>query len=459
MGVYGFTLWGVGLLGILANLGLPSAATKYIAEFLGRGDRQTAAHVSRRLLLAQALLALGVAGGTAILGMTLAGSYRKVLFVGAALIVPRAVQQALSASLAGVQRYDRISAMSFWVGIGEILSVSLAAVRHCGTVGMLAALLAGDSAGLAFALFAVKKAILWTPSSFPLPEMDRTLRRIRKYSLTVSYILILNAIVWERSEVLFLKGFSTLSQIAFYSIAFGLAGKLSEIAAVCTNTLMPLSSEAYGRSGWDDLRTVYGSGIKYIQMLIVPLAMFGVAFSRPAVRLLYGESFLPLVPVLQVLLAGVAISTLGGVASSLIYALDKQPFIAQFGTAVAVANLLLDLILIPRYGALGAAIANSSAQVLAVTAGLAYARGLLACSYPWKDTLQIYLASALAASPALLLAHWECGWATIFAGTALGMVGYLSLLIVLGVLGRNGLELVKQTARRWRNPQAQYVSG
>ena len=38
MGVYGFTVWLVGMLGVFANLGLPGAATKYIAEFLGRGD-------------------------------------------------------------------------------------------------------------------------------------------------------------------------------------------------------------------------------------------------------------------------------------------------------------------------------------------------------------------------------------------------------------------------------------
>ena len=381
--------------------------------------------------------------------MTLARNYRQLLLIGAALIVPRAIQQALSASLSGVQRYDRIAAMSFWVAIGEILAVSLAARLHCGTAGMLAALLVGDSLGLAFALFAVKRAILWPPSLSQPAGMEQTLRRIRKYLFTVSYILLLNAIVWERSEVLFLKGFSTLSQIGFYSVAFALAGKLSEMATVCTSTLMPLSSEAYGRSGIHDLRAVYYSGIKYIQMLIVPLVMFGAVLSGAAVRLLYGEKFLPLVPVLQILLAGVAVATLGGVASSLIYALDEQPFIAKFGTAIAVLNLLLDLILIPRWGAMGAAIANSTAQVLAVMVGLVYAKGLLACAFPWTETLKIYLAAAISASPAFLLAHRESGWAALCAGTAVGVICYLSLLIGLGVIGKDGLALVQETFHRF----------
>jgi O-antigen/teichoic acid export membrane protein len=449
MGVYGLTVWLVGVLGIFANLGLPGAATKYIAEYLGRGDRQTASHVSRRLLLAQVVLAAGAAGGTAIVGMTLAGRYRQLLLIGAALVMAKAMQQALSASLAGVQRYDRIAAMSFWVAIGEIVIVSLAARRHCGTVGMLEAVLVGDSLGLAFGLFVVRRTILWPPFSSPPAGMEQTLRRVRKYSLTVSYILLLNAIVWERSEVLFLKGFSTLSQIGFYSIAFALAGKLSEMATVCTSTLMPLSSEAYGRSGLQELRAVYYSGMKYIQMLIVPLAMFGADLSGAAVRLLYGEKFLPLVPVLQILLAGVAVATLGGVASSLIYALDKQPFMAKFGTAVAVLNILLDLLLIPRWGAMGAAIANSSAQVLAVLIGLVYAKSLLACAFPWKETLKIYTAAAVSATPAFFLAQEQSGQAALLAATALGVVCYLSLLIILGAIGKDGLALIKETFYRF----------
>ena len=33
----------------------------------------------------------------------------------------------------------------------------------------------------------------------------RICRRIRKFSLTISYVLLLDAIVWQRSEVFFLK--------------------------------------------------------------------------------------------------------------------------------------------------------------------------------------------------------------------------------------------------------------
>src|SRR5271167_1640057 len=65
MGVYGYAMWLVGTLGVLANIGLPAAITKYVSEFIGRGDTATAARLGKRLLLTQLAVAAGVSGLTA----------------------------------------------------------------------------------------------------------------------------------------------------------------------------------------------------------------------------------------------------------------------------------------------------------------------------------------------------------------------------------------------------------
>jgi len=333
--------------------------------------------------------------------------------------------------------------VSFCVAVGEVVSVLLAAASHLGTVGMIAAILAGDTVGLAVGFFAVRKALLWPSAALHKGRMDKEFRRIRKFSWTVSYVLILNAVVWQRSEVLFLKWFSSLPQIAFYSIAFALAGKLSDIANVCTGTLMPLSSEAYGRSGLTDLRAIYTSGLKYIQMGIVPLVLFGIVLSRPAVRLVYGECYLPLVPVLQILLATVAVTTMGGVASALVYATDKQAFIAKFGTAVALLNILMDLIFIPRFGAIGAAIANGGTQVLAVVVGLVYTKSILSSPFPLTDTARIYAAALLAMTPVLFasLTTAKLGYLLV---VAFGAFVYIVALVAMGAVGSSEASFLRK---------------
>ena len=444
MGVFGFTLWLVALLGIVANLGLPSAATKYISEHLGRGDPEAASHIGRRLLLRQLLLAIVVVGAAAMAAVAFGRSYKAVFLIGAVLVLPRAVQDALAGSLAGAQRYDGMALVSFCVAVAEVACVLSAAALHLGIVGIIAALLAGDTAGLTFGFLAVRKSLLWPSTAFRKGKLDQEFSRIQKFSWTVSYVLILNAVVWQRSEVLFLKWFSSLPQIAFYSIAFALAGKLSDIANVCTNTLMPLSSEAYGRSGLADLRAIYTHGLKYIQMGIVPLVLFGIVLSLPVVSLVYGERYLALVPVLQILFATVAVTTMGGVGSSLIYATDKQAFIAKFGTAVALLNIFLDLILIPRFGAIGAAIANGGAQVLAVVAGLVYTKSILSSPFPWRDSARIYAAALLAVTPVLYASLNGANAGFLLVVVVFGVFVYFAGLAAMGAVGTSEASFLRK---------------
>ena len=65
LGVYSYAMWIVGTLGILANIGLPAALTKYVSEFMGSGDQATAVRVGKRLLRIQLIAGLIVAALTA----------------------------------------------------------------------------------------------------------------------------------------------------------------------------------------------------------------------------------------------------------------------------------------------------------------------------------------------------------------------------------------------------------
>lgn len=111
MGVYSYAMWLVGTLGILANIGLPAALTKYVSEYLGSGDKATAARIGKRLLLTQLFVALGVSGLTACLWF-FKTPYRSIIVLAAVMILLQALQQGLLAALAGVQRFDKIAWIS-----------------------------------------------------------------------------------------------------------------------------------------------------------------------------------------------------------------------------------------------------------------------------------------------------------------------------------------------------------
>jgi O-antigen/teichoic acid export membrane protein len=445
MGIYSYAMWIVGTVGILANVGLPAALTKYVSEFMGSGDRATAVRVGKRLLRTQLIVGIGVALLTASCWF-LKTPYRNIIVLAAVMILMQALQQGMLAALAGVQRFDRIAWISFYAAMAQVGAVGLAAILHASVMGMLWATLAGLAVGTWLSYRAVDTLLLKLPASGTLsaPQTKDIFTRIRQFSITISYILLLDTIIWQRSEVLFLKWYSTLPQIAFYTLAFSIATKLSEVSATFSSTLLPLYSESYGRTGLKDIGTVYVKALKYLQMVMVFPCLLTAAICGPLVELLYGSNYSPVILPLQLLLISLAITSIGVVGSPLLVGTEKQSFIAKYGTFVAVVNVTLDFILIPRHGALGAAIANCTAQVIGVLGGTFYTIRYARTSFPWRTTATIYLASAVSVAPVLYVFSGATTIGLRAASIVVASLGYLGLLVFAGELGKHDLSALRE---------------
>jgi O-antigen/teichoic acid export membrane protein len=446
MGIYSYAMWIVGTLGILANIGLPAALTKYVSEFLGSGDRATAVLIGKRLLRTQLIVGLVVSGLTGCLWFFRI-PYRSMIILAAVMILLQALQQGLLAALAGIQRFDKIAWISLYVALAQVASVGVAALLGAGVLGMLWATLAGLAVGTWLSYRAVDRLLfkLSASPSFPPPETSNIFLRIRKFSITISYVLLLDTIVWQRSEVLFLKWYSTLPQIAFYTLAFSIATKLTEVSGTFSSTLLPLYSESYGRHGLRDIGLVYVKALKYLQMLMVFPCLLAAAICGPLVELLYGASYAPVVLPLQLLLVSLALTSIGVVGSPLLVGTEKQSFIAKYGTFVAVLNIIMDFILIPRHGALGAAIANCTAQIVGVLGGTIFVIRYARASFPWRTTLTIYFAAALSVAPvAYCFSAGHPGMLLRAGSVAVGTMLYLGLLVFAGELGKHDLGALKE---------------
>ena len=81
------------------------------------------------------------------------------------------------------------------------------------------------------------------------------------------------------------------------------------------------------------------------------------------IKILYGEEYLPAVSPLRVVVWYVAFAYLGVARQSWIVCEDKQKYIKYIYLGSAVMNVILNAWLIPKLGAVGAAIASVAAEV------------------------------------------------------------------------------------------------
>lgn len=441
-GIYTFVVWLGGILAVTATAGLPGALTKYIAEYAARGRRDLAVALTRRMLRPAlwAVLGLGLAGG-GYAAVFLHGADQRLLLISLGIFVPQTAQLACTAILAGWQRYGKIALLGLYGAGAQVAFIGTAWILGAGTTGMLWAA-CGSVVVWAVLCYRTTAPIGLLRMGVPYPEVGAAMRRVRRFWLIAAWVMLLDAVVWQRSEVLFLRWFSPLAQVAFYSLAYAISGKLAQVAGVFTNVLLPICSERFGRSGLAELWPVYRQALRYVQMGMVPLCLEGIFLARPLTRWVYGARFFPLVPALQVLLATLAFTCIGSVGSALIYGADKPEIIALLNTPVAAMNVALDVLLIRRFGALGAAYANGAAQATGVLLGLVYIHWLLRHGYPWASTMRIGFASFVAALPAGLCQWQGYGGAVTLGAAVVGLAAYPWVLAGLREVGRREWELI-----------------
>jgi O-antigen/teichoic acid export membrane protein len=108
-------------------------------------------------------------------------------------------------------------------------------------------------------------------------------------------------------------------------------------------------------------------GLYFIGLI---LAVFSTIFAAPIVKTVFGSAYLASIPVLQVHIWS-TIAVFLGIASGQWLLAEGLQFISLLRTALGLlVNLMLNLVLIPNYGALGAAIATTVSYSVAVFAGV-----------------------------------------------------------------------------------------
>ena len=411
----------------LGTLGLPSAAIRFVAAELGAGGGGAPAVARRVLELAAAALApvLALLAAAATFGPA---GWRPA---APAVLVAYAGATGLRLVLAGVVQGFADFRGQVLASAGAALVLPAGALwillRGGDATGALAVTALHAAAGAALLAWRARRAL----RGRPLPPLDPELRRrLVRYALGVSAMLALDAVVWQQSELLFLRALSPPVEVGLYAVGFTLVSQAMQLLpGSVTVALFPALSHAVGSDDAGALRRAWHGAVRLLATAAWPAGAVGAALAPQLLRLLYGEAFLPGAAAARLLWLAGAIGAVAAAPSSLLYALERQRAMVLAALPVAALNLALDVLLIPRHGALGAAIANTAAQLAGAAAVVALARREVGAP-PWGSLARVAVASALGAGAAHLAAAGGLGPLALVRGALAGAgVAGLALLV------------------------------
>ncbi|MBI5254421.1 polysaccharide biosynthesis C-terminal domain-containing protein, partial [Candidatus Falkowbacteria bacterium] len=161
-------------------------------------------------------------------------------------------------------------------------------------------------------------------------------------------------------------------------------------------SLFPRFSE-YFVSDKQKLARAFEQGMKYLMLIVFPIAIGIGVLAHNIVITLYKEQYINSVLPLQILMVSLVFLFLSGPVSTLLNACDRQVTQTSIIGFVALTNITLNILLIPRFNVVGAASAALVGNFLIFAIGYYFTPKITQIShkYLFKTVLQIALSAGV----------------------------------------------------------------
>ena len=426
MGYFIYVSWIATVVSSLGGMGIPATTQKYMAEYIGMGDRGTARYIYFRTLLLQAGLATLATSGLLVWVVRDASQDYKlatallVLSIWPAMVNFVSAQanvatEELSTNMPG----SIISILAFCMGIAATV------ILNWGVVGVGASMLLMRVVDFLVRFFPTMKRILAWSTTHVHPE--GLSKRMMSFAWQSVASMVVAMIVWDRSELILLRHLSSdIRQVAFYSVAFSMAERLLIGSAVFGSAATATIFAQYGRDK-SRLSAITASSFRYLALTSIPLHVISVALAAPALLLLYGNRYKGAVLVVTLAPLLCLPKAFIGPVQSLLQSAERQSYVIAATVLAGIVDIGVAWYYIPAYGAVGACLGSGAGQLTAVGVMWAVGISMFKIKLPWMQVTKIALISVLASLTAHIIAiYLSPFWAIVLGGGA-------SLIVLFGL--------------------------
>lgn len=283
---------------------------------------------------------------------------------------------------------------------------------------------------------------------FAISIMPRYDRAMIGMLLRIAFPFALAAIfarLYSNTDMLLVKSLAGNEAAGWYATPYKIAYAFQFIPLALVAGLYPLFSE-YFVSNRERLQQLFHESVKYLLLIAVPIAIGIFLLAEDITVFVFGPKFLPSVLPLKIIILGIIFSFLSFPFGALLNAGNKQTTQTAIVGIVMVVNILLNILLIPQYGAVGAAWVSLIGGILLTLLGALFVPKLIRISFSFlvKTIFQIGLA---------VLGMAAVVWYTdkqfhFFISIAAGVLVYVALLFATRAITKNQITHVLQLVRR-----------
>jgi len=449
-GIVGFAYGYVALFSIFRQLGFDEAHVKRISE--GKDLGKCIATFSLVKLFLAGLMASIVILSIAIWKYLMHRGFEtplheKAVYIMLAWFVLGTLTQSMRMTFNAKKEIAKSQLPQFLFTFVRVIATIYVALMNLGALALAYTYLFGGIFNFSLALYFFKDYPIDKPSLSYFKEYAKFAMPMAIAS--ASYIIMMNV------DKVFIQLFYAAEQVGHYFAIFNLSRFIILFATSVGLLLFPTISEYHAKNNFREIRKLTLQAERYLSMIVFPIVTLMIVLAKPIIHILLSDKYMPALPVLQILPIFVLIEAIARPYVAKLQGMDMPNLIRNRVIIMAILNVILNLILIPKdIRMLGLKLAGLGIRGAAIATVVAYMIGMIYIRYKaWKITkIRGNIKIAFHAIAAILtgfilnyMAVYISRWYELLAIALFGIAIYFAFLFLMREFKKEDFEFFVDT--------------
>ncbi|MEN6330120.1 MAG: flippase [Methanobacteriaceae archaeon] len=262
-------------------------------------------------------------------------------------------------------------------------------------------------------------------------------------ALPLSLVSIFSLIAYRVDTILLslLKGSMV---VGWYSASYRLMEVFLFLPGVFATAVFPVFSSLH-LSSHETLKLSYQKSFKYLAILSIPISVGTTVLAPEIILLIYKNAFTPSIIILQILIWAIPITFLNYIFGTILPAMNRQNVLLKVTFISMVFNIALNLVLIPIYSYVGAAVVTVATELFIFVLCLF----ILSRTFSKVRLQEVFFKPVLASLVMLLFLVYVKS--NLFLEIIMGIIIYFVVLIVIRTFNEDDWDILRQILGRKEN--------
>ncbi|BCJ97363.1 flippase [Anaerocolumna chitinilytica] len=189
------------------------------------------------------------------------------------------------------------------------------------------------------------------------------------------FALSVSISIYTSMDTVMLGFFSGDEQVAFYALSTKIKMVLATTISALGPVLLPRIVYCINNGQREKFKSYIEKSLHFVTLIAIPVTIYFVVMAPTVVDILGGEAYISATLCMQIITITIIPLGIGNVAcSQILTPMGKEKYTMYSTVCGAIINFALNIVLIPRFGAAGAAIATVFAEAIIACIQIYYVR-------------------------------------------------------------------------------------